>query len=281
MKYKFGIIGYPLSHSLSSVMQRAALDSCGFEGTYDILETKPEELISTIKMLKTQGYNGFNVTIPHKVAATLFLSQFDEYTNLSGAVNTVKILDDKTLYGYNTDVYGFIHSLPKGFNLEGAHAAVLGTGGAARAVVTALVSLKVKSVTLFTRNVANAHQIVQGFRQKFEGVEIKLLQNELLHSLNEFKILINTTPLGMKNFAAGVSPLSDNLIKTLGAGGLIYDIVYNPTKTRLIEQAQQFGKLYVGGADMLTYQGARAFEIWTGAKPDIKTMKIALLENLV
>jgi shikimate dehydrogenase len=157
MAYKLGIIGYPLSHSLSSVMQKAALASCGLEGSYDVLETKPEELVSTIKMLKTQGYNGFNVTIPHKVAATLFLNQFDEYANLSGAVNTVKILDDKTLYGYNTDVYGFIHSLPQGFNLEGSAAAVLGTGGAARAVVTALASLKVKSVTLFTRNVANAH----------------------------------------------------------------------------------------------------------------------------
>ncbi len=78
-----------------------------------------------------------------------------------------------------------------------------------------------------------------------------------------------------------MSPLSDNIVKTMSADGLIYDIVYNPTKTRLIEQAQQFGKLYVGGADMLTYQGARAFEIWTGKAPDMKTMKIALLENLV
>ncbi len=281
MRYKFGIIGYPLSHSLSSVIQKAALNSCNLEGTYDVLETKPEELISTIKMLKTQDYHGFNVTIPHKTATTLFLSQFDEYANLSGAVNTVKILDDKTLHGYNTDVYGFIHSLPKEFNLEGEHAAVLGTGGAARAVVTALVSLKVKSVTLFTRNVANSHEIVQGFRQKFEGVEIKLSQNELLNSLDEFKILVNTTPLGMKNFATGVSPLSDSIVKTLRGEGLIYDIVYNPTKTRLIEQAQEFGKLYVGGADMLVYQGARAFEIWTGISPDIRVMKIALLENLV
>jgi shikimate dehydrogenase len=281
MAYKLGIIGYPLSHSLSSVMQQAALKSCGFEGTYEVLETKPEELISRIKMLKAQGYNGFNVTIPHKVATTLFVDQFDEYANLSGAINTVKILEDKTLFGYNTDVYGFIHSLPQGFNLQGQNAAVLGTGGAARAVVTALVNLNVKSVTLFTRNVANSHDIVQGFREKFKDIEIKLSQNELLNSLNEFKILVNTTPLGMKNFAAGVSPISDNIIKTLRADGLVYDIVYNPTKTRLIEQAQQFGKLYVGGADMLVYQGARAFEIWTGVIPDVKTMKIALLENLV
>ena len=129
MSHKFAIIGFPIKHSLSPVIQKAALESVGLEGTYEIIETRPENLVSTVKMLKSQGYNGFNVTIPHKVPITLFLEQFDDYANVTGSVNTVKITDEKTLYGYNTDVYGFIRAIPQNCNLQGSTVAVMGTGG--------------------------------------------------------------------------------------------------------------------------------------------------------
>ena len=279
--YKFGIIGHPLSHSLSNVMHQAAFKECGLEGTYDVLDTKPEDIVSRIKFLKSNGYNGFNVTIPHKVTVSLFLEQFDEYANLAGAVNTVKILDDKTLYGYNTDVYGFIKALPKGFSLLGESAAILGTGGASRAVCTGLSTLGIKNIDLFSRNVIDSHNVVEGFRNKFKNVEINLYQKEMLKSLEKYKIVINTTPLGMKNFAADISPLDDEIVKTLKDNAIIYDIVYNPIKTEFIKQAIKFNKQYVTGVDMLVLQGARAFEIWTDQMPDVNAMKVAVLENLL
>ena len=102
--YKLGIIGYPLGHSISAAIQKAGFESLGIEGSYDVLETSPEDLISRIKYLKTNGYNGFNVTIPLKVPMSLFLDDIDDYANIAGCVNTVKILEDRSFVGYNTDI---------------------------------------------------------------------------------------------------------------------------------------------------------------------------------
>ena len=110
--YKFGLIGYPLSHSMSSVIHKAAMKDLGVEGDYEILETPPEDLVSRIKYLKTNNYNGFNITIPHKVPMVMFLDSFDEKANLAGSVNTVKIDSDKKMKGYNTDIYGFKAEVP-------------------------------------------------------------------------------------------------------------------------------------------------------------------------
>ncbi|MBQ7125640.1 shikimate dehydrogenase, partial [bacterium] len=110
--YKLGIIGYPLSHSLSAIIQKAGFESLNLEGSYDILETHPEDLITRIKFLKTHGYTGFNVTIPLKVPMSLFLDDIDDYANIAGCVNTIKINDDKTFFGYNTDIYGFSKAIP-------------------------------------------------------------------------------------------------------------------------------------------------------------------------
>ena len=170
--YKFGIIGFPIGHSLSSVMHEAALKSLDLKGEYQTLETKPEDLIDRIKMLKRDNFNGFNVTIPHKVPVSLFLSKVDEYANLAGSVNTIKILEDKSLEGFNTDVYGYIKAIPDDVDLKGKKAAILGTGGAARAVIVGLKSLGVAEITLFTRNIIDSHQTAETFRNKFPDLKI-------------------------------------------------------------------------------------------------------------
>ncbi len=278
--YKFGIIGFPLGHSLSSVMHKAALEALNLTGDYQTLETRPEDLVDRIKMLKRDNFTGFNVTIPHKVPMSLFLSKVDEYANLAGSVNTVKILEDKSLEGFNTDVYGFIKPIEH-LDLKSKKAAILGTGGAARAVIVGLKELGISEITLYSRNIIDSHKMADVFRQKFPGITINLIQNELLNTLKDYSILVNTTPLGMSGFHAGISPLNDELMATLSDDGLVYDIVYNPVKTELIRQAIRAGKQYKGGLDMLVHQGARAFEIWTGQKPDVDKMKIAALEKLL
>ena len=250
--YKFGIIGYPLGHSLSSVMHQAALKALDLDGEYNALETEPEDLVDRIKMLKRENYFGFNVTIPHKVPISLFLSKVDEYANLAGSVNTVKILEDKTLEGFNTDIYGFIEPI-KNLDLKDKKAAILGTGGAARGVVVGLKSLGVSQIDFYTRNIVDSHAAIEGFRKKFPEIKINLVQNEFLNTISMYSIVVNTTPLGMKGKYADVSPLSEKIVKTLPYDGLIYDIVYNPIKTELIKYAEKNGKKYIGGLVMLVF----------------------------
>ena len=278
--YKLGIIGCPLSHSLSKFMQEAALKDSGLNGSYDTLETQSEDLIQRIKYLKTNGYLGFNVTIPHKIPISLFLSDVDEFANRVGSVNTVVIDENKNLKGYNTDVFGFMEPI-KDVDLNNKKAAVLGTGGASRAVVAGLYNKGIKKIDMYTRNVINSTEAVNVLRQRFEDIEIKLLQYEVMENLSDISIVVNTTPLGMKNFRQGVSPLSDEMIKTLSDDAIVYDIVYNPIKTELINKAVKYNKKYVSGLDMLVFQGAKAFEIWTGIYANTDNMKIAALMELV
>lgn len=281
--YKFGLIGYPLSHSMSKTIQEAAFKSIGVEGTYEIMETKQEELVSRLKYLRANGFQGFNVTIPLKVPITLFLSGVDNVANVAGSANTIKILEDSSMYGYNTDVYGFVEAMPENFRkeLEGENAAVLGNGGAARAIGVGLSILKVKKIDFYVRNIINASEMVETLRRNFNNVEMNCRQIESLKDLSQYKILVNTTPIGMRSKAMGISPVEEESIKTMDKSAVVYDIVYNPLNTELIKTAKKYNIKTIQGLDMLIYQGAKAFEIWTGKKPDILKMKIAALEAMV
>ena len=280
--YKFGLIGYPLSHSMSKVIHEAAFKSIGEDGTYEILETPPEDLVPRIKYLKSNNFQGFNVTIPLKVPVTLFLSEVDNVANIAKSANTIKILQDGTLIGYNTDVYGFVEAIPTEFRarLAGTTTAVLGNGGAARAIGVGLSILKVKRIDFFVRNIINASSMTEGLRKNFPSVEINCYQIESLKDLSKYSMLINTTPIGMRGKAMGLSPIEEDVVLTMNKSGYIYDIVYNPLKTELIKLAKKHKINTIQGLDMLIYQGAKAFEIWTGKKPDVLKMKIAALEEM-
>lgn len=278
--YKLGIIGYPLSHSISAAIQKAGFESLGIEGSYDVLETPPEELIPRIKYLKTNGYNGFNVTIPLKVPMSLFLDDIDDYANIAGCVNTVKIEDDKSFTGYNTDIYGFKTAIPAEFNLRGKTASILGTGGAARAAVVGLYERGVKKVDFYTRNIINSRQTLDYMRAKFPDITFNVYQIQNIRSLRDSAIIVNATPIGMKGFMANEMPLENKDLDNLTPETIIYDIVYNPIKTVLISEAQKRGLRTISGLDMLIYQAQRAIEIWTNKTPDVKLMKIAALEAL-
>ena len=280
--YKFGLIGYPLSHSMSKVIHEAAFKSIGEEGSYEILETPPEDLVPRIKYLKSNNYQGFNVTIPLKVPVTLFLSEVDNVANIAKSSNTIKILPDGTLIGYNTDVYGFVEATPKEFRgqLQGSTTAVLGNGGAARAIGVGLSILKVKRIDFFVRNIINATSMTEALKKNFPTVEINCYQIESLKDLSKYSMLVNTTPIGMRGKAMGLSPVEEDVVSTMNKQGIIYDIVYNPLKTELIKYAKKYKINTIQGLDMLIYQGAKAFEIWTGKKPDVLKMKIAALEEM-
>lgn len=278
--FKLGIIGYPLGHSISAVIQKAGLESIGLEGCYDVMETPPEDLISRIKYIKANGYNGFNVTIPLKVPMSLFLDDIDDYANIAGCVNTVKVGDDKSFYGYNTDIYGFKKAIPAEIDLTGKNASILGTGGASRAAVVGLAERGVKEIDFYTRNIINSRQTLDYVRAKFPEINFNVYQIQNIRSLAHTSIVVNATPIGMKGYMADQMPLERADLDKLNADTLVYDIVYNPVKTILIQEAQKRGLRTIGGLDMLIYQAERAIEIWTGKTPDTKAMKIAALEAL-
>lgn len=282
MPYKLGLIGYNLSHSISAVIHKAGLKSLGLEGTYEILETDPEELIDRIKFLKSNNYDGFNVTIPLKVPMALFLDKIDRSADVSGCVNTIKILPDKTFLGFNTDIYGFQKAIPANIQeeLKGANVSILGTGGAARGAAVALVELGVKQISFFSRNIINSSNMVNYLRTTFPDNVFKLYQNSSTGELFNSAMIVNTTPIGMKGNSANEMPLGYETVSKLKKDTVIYDVIYNPTKTLLLTKAESYGHETINGLDMLINQAAKALEIWTGKLPDVDKMKIAALENL-
>ena len=279
--FKLAIIGYPIGHTLSPVLYKAAFEELDLEYSYEVLPTPSEDLISQIKHLRSGKYFGFNVTIPHKVPVTLFLSKYDEYVNLTGSVNVVRVEEDLSLSGFNTDVYGFIEAIPKDVDLSGKKAAIIGSGGAARAVCAGLYKKGIKKIDIYTRNVINSSETIKTLRNRFSEIEIKSIQASLMDGLEDVDILVNTTPVGMKNFNEDNSPVDDKNIESLNDNAIVYDIVYNPLRTALISKAIKFNKRYVCGLDMLVYQAVGAVEIWSGKKPDFKSMKIRALEEFL
>ncbi len=277
---KFGLIGYPLGHSLSKVIHEAGFKSLGVDATYEILETPPDMLVDRIKQLKSNGYKGFNVTIPLKLPVSLFVNEVDRYADLARAVNTVYIDADKSLKAYNTDVIGFKRAIPKDINLRGGKAAILGTGGAAHAACVALSECAVKNIDFFTRNIPNSLDLMDYVRRQFPNITFNVYQIEHIRDLGEYDMLVNATPIGMLGRSGDMMPVEEYALKTLKPSAVVYDVIYNPKRTVLIKSAQKLGLRTITGLDMLIYQAVAAQEIWFGNTPDWKDMKIAALEEL-
>ena len=277
---KFGLIGYPLGHSLSKVIHEAGFKSLGINATYDILETPPDDLVDRIKWLKNNGYKGFNVTIPLKLPISLFVNEVDNYADLARAVNTVYVDADKSLKAYNTDVIGFRRAIPKDIDLRGKKIAILGTGGAAHAACIALTECGVQEIAFFTRNIPNSIDLMNYVRRKFPAINFNVYQIENIRNLGEYAMLVNTTPIGMLGKAGDMMPVEKYALESLNRDAVVYDVIYNPKKTVLIRTAEKLNLRTITGLDMLIYQAVAAQEIWFGNTPDWKDMKIAALEAL-
>ena len=277
---KFGLIGYPLGHSLSKVIHEAGFKSLGINATYDILETPPDDLVDRIKWLKGNGYKGFNVTIPLKLPISLFVNEVDNYADLARAVNTVYVEADKSLKAYNTDVIGFRRAIPKDIDLRGKKVAILGTGGAAHAACIALTECGVQEIAFFTRNIPNSIDLVTYVRRKFPAINFNVYQIENIRNLGEYSMLVNTTPIGMLGKAGDMMPVETYALESLNRDAVVYDVIYNPKKTVLIRAAEKLNLRTITGLDMFIYQAVAAQEIWFGNTPDFKDMKIAVFEAL-
>lgn len=268
----YGLIGYPVSHSLSPLMHNAAFSHLKINAEYKLFSLKEEEIPGFLKSLDEKNIFGLNVTFPYKERIIPFLSQVSEEARLIGAVNTIKI-SPKGLEGYNTDGAGFLKhlTLDLEFVPQGKNVSIIGAGGASRAISVYLCSEKVNEITIFDIDSLRLSALVCYLKEKFKEVNIKAVNSIEGIDLENYHLLINATPIGMKE---GDDCLLDQ--RLIHKNLLVYDLVYNPKETKLLKLAKDKGARVSNGLGMLLYQGITAFEIWMGIKAPKEEMREAL-----
>lgn len=272
-----GVIGYPIKHSLSPVIQNAAIAAAGLDYAYIAMPIAPEDLKTAVSGLKVANFSGFNVTIPHKVTIMQYLDEIDPVAEFIGAVNTVKI-ENGRLYGYNTDVIGFINPLLKeGFELKGKTVVIFGAGGASRAIICGLIQQKVAHIILGVRNKVKGENLAASFKDLISIEAYDWRDEEFTAWLAKADLLVNTTPLGMFPNIDGVVPLEWEKVKN---DAFVYDIVYTPAKTRFLREAEEHGHKILNGEKMLAEQGGASLQYWTGKEADVEVMVKALRKYL-
>jgi len=272
-----GVIGDPIEHTISPVMQNAAFEAMGLDYFYLPFRVESKELEKGIQGARAMHMRGLNVTIPHKVAVLAFLDELDNMAENLGAVNTI-VNNEGCLKGYNTDASGFYQALiGAGVNPTGKNITILGAGGAARAVSFVLAD-RGANMTILNRDEGRVERLADSLMRLFrrEVVVGGLQKKNLIKTLDTTEILINTTSVGMLP-QSGASPIPGGLIKK---GQVVFDIIYNPGKTALLAEAEEAGAKTIGGIEMLVQQGAAAFELWTGRKAPVEVMRRAALEAL-
>ncbi len=268
------LLGHPVAHSLSPAMQNAALRALGLDYEYRLLPVPPEGLVEKVAELRDGDVAGFNVTIPHKVVIIPLLDELDETASTVGAVNTV-VNRDGRLKGYNTDRLASTRALRGAYgDLAGCRVAILGAGGAARAVASGLAS-HAEWIKIIARDEEKAKALAKQIR----GTDAEIRGGGLGEApgmIRSADILVNATPVGM-------SPNRDRSpveASVLHPGLLVFDLVYNPERTRLLADAEAAGARALGGLAMLVYQGAEAFRLWTGREAPESLMMRAAREAL-
>lgn len=274
MKQLF-VIGDPVAHSLSPLLHQAMLDQTGAAYRYDVRTVRPEELPAFVRWAKDGGCAGFNVTMPHKEAILPLLDEVDTTAASCGAVNTVCIREGRAI-GHNTDGTGFLDSLAgQGFYPQGRTVLLLGAGGAAKAVGHALATAGAGRIIVCARRLERAAALAAQLPGCGEG--IVLAQDAIQQAASACDLLVNATPLGM----AG-SPAFARLdfLQAMPPHAVVYDLVYHPRRTALLEAAARQGLRTVGGIDLLIRQAVRAFTFFTGETPDTAALYDALREPL-
>jgi shikimate dehydrogenase len=269
-----GIIGHPVRHSLSPVMHNSALRACGLDFVYVPFEVAPAALGAAVAGLRALGVAGFNVTIPHKTEVMQYLDGFDDSAVAAGAVNTVKN-DAGRLVGYNTDGDGLVRSLVMelGFEPKGASVALVGAGGAARGAVAALCRAGAGNIIIANRSREKAVELVRLMSCRYPGTGLSITESceELEGCLADVDVLVNTTSLGMHPDDGPILRLD-----SLRRNALVYDMVYAPPVTPLLNAAGRQGLRHANGLGMLAAQGELGFAIWTGMLPPEGLMKSVL-----
>lgn len=266
------VIGWPISHSRSPLIHGYWLERYGIDGSYTRVAVRPQEAADFIPSLRSQGYAGCNVTIPHKETAYRVAADVRPAARAAGAANTLWYEGDR-LVADNTDAMGFmdnLRSVVPGLHLDGLGVSVLGAGGAARGIVFALLEAGVGEVRIFNRTRARADSVAEYFGARAKAFD----WDERSRQSRDMSLLVNTTPLGMP----GVEPL-DMEVGALDRNCVVADIVYVPILTPLLAAARTRGLTIVDGLGMLLHQAVPGFEKWFGVRPQVTGELRALLER--
>jgi len=273
-KHQYGIIGWPVEHSVSPQMQLAAFHALGISAEYNRIPVKPEELPEKIQELKRIGYLGWNVTVPHKAAIIPLLDEIETNAEVSGSVNTV-INRNGSLFGYSTDGYGLEISIKESFNIDLAGGSFLfwGAGGAAVAASTHFVNTGARQIILVNRTVEKALHLKKTLNKINPESEIKVYIPADVDSLQQIfsniDVIIQSTSIGLK----ANDPVSINR-ELLSPSLKIVDMIYS--ETALIREMKTIGGTIIDGKGMLLHQGAKSFSLWTGKDAPVEVMRKAL-----
>ena len=272
MTQHVGLLGYPLSHSISPAFQQAAFDHYSLPVRYDLWPTTSQKLEAAVAKLRGPGYLGANVTVPYKERVPALLDEVDALASSIGAVNTIA-KEGSRLVGYNTDAFGFMKSLEEagGFAPMNKNVLLLGAGGAARAAAFALVAAGVASLTIANRTVERAHSLAGDVGNSAESVRaVPMGGDSLRAAAARADLIVNSTSIGMSHGEAQERTLLN--ADLIPSGALVFDLVYNPSETPLMKEATKASARTLGGLLMLIYQGAAAFELWTERDAPIEVM---------
>ena len=272
----YGILGYPVKHSLSPAMHNAAFQALKINAEYKLFEKKPEEVSGFLRTLTQENICGLNVTIPHKERVIPFLDDITPEARLIAAVNTIKVLGNK-LQGHNTDGAGFLKHLSQDlvFNPQNSSIAIIGAGGAARAITVYLSQQRPESIAIYDAESPKALALVNHLKGNFQGIEFRAVDSIGELKIKDCDLLVNATPVGMK-------PTDHCLFKEsdLRRGMLVYDLIYNPQETKLLSLAKKCGAKTSNGWKMLLYQGVLSFKIWTDRDAPLEIMRKALEQEI-
>jgi shikimate dehydrogenase len=274
MMKRFGVIGHPISHSLSPLMHKTAYSMLGLECTYDSFDVSPETLAESMRDFASKGFCGLNVTIPHKEAVAKQMHELSDEAKAVGAANTI-LFENGRLRGENTDVYGVAASLePYRSDLRGEKILLLGAGGTSRAIIYALLTrFNPAEIVIANRNEERADELVKHFQSHANNIVLKASpadQGTLSSLATNARLIVNATSIGMSP-AIDASPMGDWV--RFHPGQIVFDLIYTPLETKLLAAASRGGARTISGLEMFLYQGARSFELWLGKKMPIDQIR--------
>lgn len=276
----YALFGDPVTHSVSPVMHNSAFEFLGMDCCYVPFRVQNNGLQAAINAVRVMGIKGVNITIPHKKSVINYLDEVDRNAELIGAVNTI-VNKNGRLLGYNTDGYGFLAFLRSeaGFDPQHKRIVLIGAGGAARAVAFTLALEGAEKITIFNRSPDKAEILADElYRTVGCDVEADGLNSDLIDAeLALADLLVHASPAGMFPNCEERPPVNTEKFK---GGLLVCDLIYNPLKTRLLREAEKSGCRIFNGIGMLVFQGALAFEIWTGQPAPLHIMRAAVEKAL-
>ncbi len=274
------LIGNPVSHSLSPIIQNAAIKYLGLDLIYIAIPCKNEDLEIVVDSLKKMNCKGLNITIPFKQKVFNYCNEISTVAKKVKAINTLKLKDDKDWIGTNTDIDGFIYPLTN-LNLIKKSSIVLGSGGAARSVIQGLINLNLSKIIIISRNKNSLNDLITDFENEIKIEGFLNTDIKIDNLIQETDLIVNTTPVGMIKTTHDELPFGQSFCNSINSNTIVYDLIYSPSPTPFLKFCDKKGCMTIDGTQMLIAQGAKSLSFWTnGLEVPFEVMNNAIKKYL-